>query len=711
MSEEIAKYNELSGVISPNGFEGKRKLLLQSADLEDTLKHIKRIAIRDAYQVKDLAYSLKGDSIGETAQNIWDYLRENTRYKLDQKGKEELRTPARSLVDGEKGLTDERFGIDCDDYTILISSLLINLGIKHEYRVAAYKEKGKFQHIYPVARDEYGEPLIIDVVPEIPSFNYEAKPIIDLKIVLMELHELSGIGEIEVDAAKEVKEDLQEALNEPFSLAGVEDENDDELEAHFLNGLGEVDTEEEADIVLNGADIPEMLDRGLLAEINKARKTLLDEKKNPTPLSQLVDVNGELKIMEEVMESWGDDREEAIEEAIEESKGYKNFYKSLQASIAEIESNTINGVEEDEPIYLKKMNLSEEGFAELLEDDSIDGLGRRRRGRLKKFFKKVGNGVKKGIRAVVRYNPATIAMRSAILLILKTNAFNIAGRLIYGYITESQARAKGMNVSEWKKLVRTKGQVEKYYKRVGGRTDKFKRAIIKGRAAKKTGLQLRGDLGVVVTASTAAAAGGFLTFVKKLLKKVNPANLFQKNSASNRQERTQQAQVVQSFSPQTRSMQAPNQTIDDTTQKTGFIQKIKTFFTTHKKKIIIVGVGGVVALVALIAIKKIKKKRKRSLAGVKAARTRKRNAKKTIAKRSTSTTRKRRKTTRRVGRPVGKGSTTIIRVPSKSIKKTRVSRRSNASRLKAMHAKAKKLQKQHPRAKYSSLLKKASKMI
>ena len=90
MSEEIAKHNELGGVISPNGFEGKRKVLLQSADLEDTLKHIKQIAIRDAYQVKDLAYSLQGDSIRETAQNIWDYLRENTRYKLDQKGKEEL---------------------------------------------------------------------------------------------------------------------------------------------------------------------------------------------------------------------------------------------------------------------------------------------------------------------------------------------------------------------------------------------------------------------------------------------------------------------------------------------------------------------------------------------------------------------------------------------------------------------------------------------
>ena len=440
----------------------------------------------------------------------------------------------------------------------------------------------------------------------------------------------------------------------------------------------------------------------MLAEINKARKTLLDEKKNPTPLSQLVDVDHELEIMEEVMESWDDDKEETIEEAIEESKGYKNFYKSLQASIAEIESNAVNGVEEDEPIYLKKMNLSDEGFAELLEDDSIDGLGRRRRGRLKKFFKKVGNGVKKGIRAVVRYNPATIAMRSAILLILKMNAFNIAGRLIYGYLTESQARAKGMNVNEWRKLVRTKGQVEKYYKRVGGRTEKFKRAIIKGRAAKKTGLQLRGDLGVVVTASTTAAAGGFLAFVKGLLSKVNPANLFKKGGSSsatrNPSSSSPTVSTAESFDnniPALRQMNTSNQQTHDSSEKQGFLQKVKSFFATHKKKIIIVGIGGVVALVALIAIKKMKQKKKRSLAGAKGARTRKRNARRV----------------KNASKQIGKGSTTIIRVPSKSIKRTRVSRRSNASRLKAMHVKAKQLQKQHPRAKYSSLLKKASKMI
>jgi len=240
MSDLNNIYNEnLSGINVPaTGYMGFRKTLLLDANLNDTLVNAKRIAIRDAYQVKGLANELKGASIYETAENIWDYLRANTVYKLDKKGIEELRTPARSLVDGKKGFTDQAFGIDCDDYTILVSAILINLGIRHEYRVASYSQKGKFQHIYPVAFDENGAPLIIDIVPEIPQFNYEAKPIIDLKIIPMELHELSGVDEIEIDIEQEAKQDLIEALNEPFSLSGIEDEEEDEdelLEAHFLS--------------------------------------------------------------------------------------------------------------------------------------------------------------------------------------------------------------------------------------------------------------------------------------------------------------------------------------------------------------------------------------------------------------------------------------------------------------------------------------------
>ncbi len=717
---EVFKNGGLDGVDLPIiGYKGLRKTIKENADLDDTLENIKRIAIRDAYQVSELADELQGRSVRETAQNIWDYLREHTSYKLDANGLEELRTPSRSLVDGAKGLEDERFGIDCDDYTILVSALLINLKIPHEYRVAAYKTKGKFQHIYPVAFDEFGNEFIIDVVPEIPRFNYEAQPIIDLKIIKMDLHELSGIGQAEMNPEAELKQDLMEELNQPFSLSGIDDEEDDILEAHFLSGLGEVDSEDEADIVLSGGEAADLIERGILAEVNKAKVLLQKELQNPTVLSQTINVQEELEMMNDVMESWDDpnERMNVISDAIENSQGYQNFYKSIALSLDELDQaeDDLSGLD-DEPIFLAKIDMSDSIMAEILDEEDLDGLGRvRRRGRLKRVFKKVGTGLKKVVKGVVRYNPATIAMRNAILLALRLNTMKIAGRLIYGYLTPNQAQAQGLDMTEYRKLVNAKNQAEKFYTRIGGKADKFKNAIVKGRAAKKTGLRLSGDLGVAVTATTTAAASGFLAFAKRLLSKINPAKLFknvktamQNKSSSNTSANVSLPTAFRDDVPSLRAMEE--------SQNQGFFQKVKTFFVKHKKKIIIVGVGGITALVILIAWKKISKKKKRSLAGIKAARTRARNRRKTATPkrriaRKTTTRRSTRSTLKGRPKAIGRGSTTIIRVPSKSIKKTRVSRRSNANRLRAMHDKAKQLQKKSPRAKYSTLLKKAAKMI
>jgi len=43
-------------------------------------------------------------------------------------------------------------------------------------------------------------------------------------------------------------------------------------------------------------------------------------------------------------------------------------------------------------------------------------------------LKKIGSGVKKVVKAVVRYNPVTIGVRAAILGVLKGNVGNISSR-------------------------------------------------------------------------------------------------------------------------------------------------------------------------------------------------------------------------------------------------------------------------------------------
>jgi len=770
--------------ITPIGYKGFRKTLLENANLDDTLINMQRIAYRDTFQVSELSAALKGETVEQTSRNIWNWLRANTKYKLDEKGLEELRTPARSIIDGKAGLTNSKFGIDCDDYTILTSAILLNLGIEHEYRVAAYEEKGQFQHIYPVAIDQQGNEYVIDAVPEIPNFNYEAHPIKDIKIIKinahslsgylpldatinpsinptinglnpndMELHELSGIND-----AEEFKNDLQEELNQPFNLSGIEDDLEEEiLSTAFLSGFGEVDNEDEADIVIaNTEEAIQLIENGLLVEINKARQALLDEQKNPTTLSQLINVAKELKTLDEVAEVWDneDERESVIKQAIVARSSYTNFFKALLLSLNELENNTqLSGVD-DQPIYLaqmEKMDLSEvfdddiEEEDDELEDEELSGRAerrarrrarrerrrarrRKRGGFFKRIFKKVGSFVKKAVKAVVRFNPLTIAARAAVLLVLKTNSFSVASRLIYGYLNQSQANAQQLDLNEWRKIVNAKNKGERFFTKMGGKAHNFRKAIVKGRAAKKTGIRLSG-----LGAST-QKANGFINFIKKLLAKINILKLFKKKRGNTSNQRTTRNTSSLPISPAS----FPEANVDDKGNvnfptastadgsKPNIFKRIITkdfwkneVWKKHKKKIMI-GAGFITILIplAIYLFKKLKKKKKRQLSGVKAARTRARNRKKlsspkrSTAKRKKRTSpKKRRRTSKKKTKAIGRGSTTVIKHPTKGKGKTRVSKMTSRERLSLMHSIAAKLRKKHPKMKYSKLLSLASKKI
>jgi len=700
----------ITGEPELTGYIGFRKTLKTNASLDDTLRHMKRIALRDTCQVADLSEQLQGATVAETSENIWNFLRENTVYKLDNESFEELRTPARSWHDRLEG-------IDCDDYTIFISALLLNLGIDHEYRIASYTKKAKFQHIYPVAFDQSGNSYVIDIVPEIPHFNFEEKPIIDLKTVSMELQELSGLGEVtDSNLEQELQADLVEELNQPFNLSGIEDEEGDEiLYSSFLSGLGEVDTEEEADMVLLGSEVQDLIQNGLLAEINKARQTLEKEMSNPSALSKVVNVSKELDIINGIMEVWEDqdEAEEALEDAINQNTSYTNFYKALLMSLEKLdEEDSLSGLD-DEPIFLAQIDMSK------YEDEEIEGLGRTRLGR---FFSKIGSGIKKVVKAVVRYNPATIAMRAAILIVLKVNLFRFASKLIYGYLTEQQARAKGVDLNEWRKIVSARSKAEKFFTKLGGKSKNFRNAIIKGRARRKTGLNLSG-LGEVATATTAAAtASPFILFMKKLLNKINPVRIIKSISSKIKTKRAGKAgggeeidpsqamdlmdfggdaglmpeSEADPFSEEAGEEQAQN---NGSQGKQGIKEKVMSIWINHKKKVVIGGFS-VIALIVFVVWDKMKTKRKHQLRGIKAARTRARNRKGQKQIRGVKRKPKR--------KSLGRGSTTTIRIPTK---KTRVSKRSNKTRLKLMHQKAQQLKKKHPKAKYSTLLSKAAKLI
>lgn len=157
-----------------------KTIIKEGASVFDTVPVMQKIVRDTLHQTKDLAKVLKGKNLLDTSRKIYDFIYHHIQYKLDTPGIEQLYEPSR-IWHGER-----RSGVDCDDYTILASSLLMNMQIPHIMRMAKYYKQGifgrepkpYFQHIYVVV-PEGSKEIIIDPVKD--KFNVEHGPIAEIK--------------------------------------------------------------------------------------------------------------------------------------------------------------------------------------------------------------------------------------------------------------------------------------------------------------------------------------------------------------------------------------------------------------------------------------------------------------------------------------------------------------------------------------------------
>jgi hypothetical protein len=154
----------------------------RGATVSDTVKFIPKVVGETKWQTEKLSQLVKDGSTHDTCKNIWDWVYNHIAYHKDKDGYEQIRSPARAWHDRKRG-------VDCDCYTVFISTILNNLKIPHLLRITKYKED-RFQHIYPVAKDEQGKEIVIDCV--VNSFNYE-EPYSEKEDTQMDLQYLSGL--------------------------------------------------------------------------------------------------------------------------------------------------------------------------------------------------------------------------------------------------------------------------------------------------------------------------------------------------------------------------------------------------------------------------------------------------------------------------------------------------------------------------------------
>lgn len=254
---------------------GKDHRVKGYADVEDTLKLIKRTVPKTLWQTEAIAKVLRGKNLKDTCSNIWHFVYEHIQYKRDKDGVEQIRSPRRTWW--------ERFsGVDCDCYTEFISSILSNLGIPHVLRITKYaQEPGvipNWQHIYPIVPvagrldgtlSGRGEYIVMDCVKD--DFNDE-QPFIEHKDYDMRLDYLDGIGD-EGSSYEESENPLEILLRESrepenVDIADIESVYDTEEMGSLFKKIGKA--------VKKVADVQKKIVKKTI-DINKAivKKTIV----------------------------------------------------------------------------------------------------------------------------------------------------------------------------------------------------------------------------------------------------------------------------------------------------------------------------------------------------------------------------------------------------------------------------------------------------
>uniref|UniRef100_UPI0021CB7A6C hypothetical protein n=1 Tax=Carboxylicivirga litoralis TaxID=2816963 RepID=UPI0021CB7A6C len=518
-------------------------------------------------EVEELASMLQGDSLKETCRNIFNFSYNYLQYHKDDDGTEQLRTPSRSWLDGQikfkqKGKSDA--GIDCDDYSIFVGSLLKCLGIPFKLRITKYDGKKNFQHIYvivPAVGDSEDE-IVID--PVLSKFDYQ-KPYSfersDFDMSPLQLAGLRGIDGITGTSA----------LGLPISvLSGIDLAGGHQAQANHEDLIAIV-SGVDFDDAINGLGDAEDATYNYLV---RTRNYLLKNRDNKDKMAHVQNPDQFISMLDQAIKFWNTPQRDAVLDKLSDIEE-----KLAEKGLIKYDSEAI------------------QGLAELDElDDKMDGLGRRkrRRGRffkaIKRVGKKIGKVAKKVVKAIVRFNPLSIAIRGGLLAALRLNMFGIAKKLQYAYLPDELASKYNIDPAKHAKLKKTHGKVRKLFKGLQGKESNLRKAILKGAKQKSSDFSLKGidglladlkgleaigelaelgNMGAVATAASVTAASGVLAKIGSWLKPIK--NIFTKVKSKFKkaapateavsQFTNQAAPTTEAYAPPTNSVMPPSNSI------------------------------------------------------------------------------------------------------------------------------------------------------
>jgi len=550
------------------------------ADVMTTLELMAKIVTETKNQTKAIAQVLKGGSLLETTNNIWDFLYNHVQYKLDDQGLEQLRSPNRLWA-------DRKTGVDCDCYSITISSILTNLNIPHSLRIAEYSHKGYYQHVYvvvPISKNSF-----ITIDPVLDQFNEEKTFTKNHDKIMIQHQFLSGT------------EDYTPVLtfgNEFNELAGLGMTDPANAEHAFLNSAKKHLTTTLAMIEAT----PERYEGTVNPEVLAEQITYaLENWDNPISRNAVLE---ELSEMAEL----GEDKPE-VSKGVNGFDEFQDEFSALNgfatATIQRLRANRNSRL----PAYSQRLSMNRKSNSKALAKVkalksrrrkqknvvpatirrktlhkspellhltqgkqltlkiSLNGWGSNLWSKIKSGASSVAAAAKRAAAAVaakakaaalwaknkaskaaaalkakaialakaakekaakaaaaikkagawvVAHNPISFAIKKALFYALKFNIFKMASRLKIGYYTTTQARAKGFDLGEHRKIQSALARVNSMYKAMGGNPNDIKKAILSGRAGALNGL---GD--PLTLAAAAVPASGIIAKIVSFLKGID----------------------------------------------------------------------------------------------------------------------------------------------------------------------------------------------
>ena len=471
------------------------RVIIDDGEVTDTVELMEKVVWKYLDDTKRIAPLLRRPSTHETCKAIWEFIYGYVQYKLDKRGLEQLRRPARSWA--ERGT-----GVDCDCMSIFASSILTNLKIPHKFRITKYSQDS-WQHVYVIVPTTGANKYcVIDAV--VSEFNYEKKYTDKMDYDM----NLKGIN--------------------VAVLSGVSgNDHYDAVMATSLSGLGA--TTDQSDL--------DKLYQNLVATRNAVAQT-------PGLVSTVDDPKALIKMLDYAIQYWyTDKRNEALE----------------VLSKNEAQLNMSNGVSSIGGVALDNDELALSGV-------TVKGYFTNVKNTVNTVGQKVGPAAKVAVKAVVKYNPLSIAARGGFLLAMKLNLGKMASKLKWAYGSQQQAAAKGVNAATWQKSKNALTKVESLFAdKLQGSRSALQNAILTGKAGNLSGVvqdQMLGQLGDPASATVIAAAAPVIIATIKILK---DAGLIGANEAIDINSLTSEVSADPSAAAAVADIQASESTTTDMT--------------------------------------------------------------------------------------------------------------------------------------------------